>query len=67
MFRAIYLERRNGEFEASMRDLEESSLPSCDVTLRVEYSSLNYKDALAIANRGPGVRIWPMVPGIDVA
>lgn len=67
MFRAIYLERRNGEFEASMRDLEESSLPSCDVTLRVEYSSLNYKDALAIANRGPVVRIWPMVPGIDGA
>lgn len=67
MFKAILLERGEGRFDASLRELDDSALPEFDVTLRVEYSSLNYKDALAIANRGPVVRNWPMVPGIDGA
>ena len=67
MFKAILLERREEQFDASLRDLDDSALPAFDVTLRVEYSSLNYKDALAITNRGPVVRQWPMVPGIDGA
>ena len=67
MFKAIVLDRHDEQFSASLRDLEEHELSDFDVTLRVEYSSLNYKDALAITNRGPVVRRWPMVPGIDDA
>lgn len=67
MFKAILLERGEERFDASVRDLDDSALPEFDVTLRVEYSSLNYKDALAITNRSPVVRNWPMVPGIDGA
>ena len=50
-----------------LRELDDSALPEFDVTLRVEYSSLNYKDALADTNRGLVVRNWQMVPGIDGA
>jgi acrylyl-CoA reductase (NADPH) len=67
MFKAILLERNEERFEASVRELDDAALPDHDVTLRVDYSSLNYKDALAITNRGPVVRKWPMVPGIDGA
>ncbi|MGJ7511893.1 acrylyl-CoA reductase (NADPH) [Variovorax sp. GT1P44] len=67
MFKAILLQRREGRFGASLCELDDSALPEFDVTLRVAYSSLNYKDALAIADRGPVVRKWPMVPGIDGA
>ncbi|OUM03660.1 acrylyl-CoA reductase (NADPH) [Variovorax sp. JS1663] len=67
MFRAILLERQGDRFDAALRELDESALPAHDVTLRIEYSSLNYKDALAITQRGPVVRNWPMVPGIDGA
>ncbi|VTU46557.1 Acrylyl-CoA reductase AcuI (plasmid) [Variovorax sp. SRS16] len=67
MFKAILLERDAERFDASVCEVDDSALPDFDVTLRVDYSSLNYKDALAIANRGPVVRKWPMVPGIDGA
>jgi len=65
MFKALYLTR--DPFEARVAELDESALPEGDVTLRVEYSTVNYKDALAIADRGPVVRKWPMVAGIDGA
>src|SRR5205085_3134394 len=45
----------------------EANFPEGDVTIGVEYSTLNYKDALAITNRSPIVRAWPMVAGIDGA
>lgn len=67
MFNAILLEQKNGEFRSRLTKLDESELPECDITLRIEYSSLNYKDALAVTNKGPVVRKWPMVPGIDGA
>ncbi|NDZ13306.1 alcohol dehydrogenase [Variovorax sp. WS11] len=67
MFKAIVLQRHGSEFDASVRELDDAELPDFDVRLRVEYSSLNYKDALAIADRAPVVRRWPMVPGIDGA
>lgn len=67
MFRAILLDQQGDRFQAGLRELDESALPGHDVTVRVEYSSLNYKDALAITQRGPVVRSWPMVPGIDGA
>ncbi|HYC36554.1 MAG TPA: propionate--CoA ligase [Usitatibacter sp.] len=54
-------------FAAGLVDLDESQLPPGDVTVRVDYSTLNYKDALAITNKSPIVRKWPMVAGIDFA
>src|SRR3984885_14155489 len=67
MFKAILIERDERPYRATFAALEESSLPEGDVTVRVEYSTLNYKDALAITGKGPVVRHFPMVPGIDFA
>ena len=71
MFDALYLEKTEGGFSATRRRLTDDELaaatPDADVTLRVEYSTINYKDALALTNRSPVVRRWPMVPGIDGA
>src|ERR1700685_2327919 len=67
MFNAILIERDPPPYRASLKKLEESQLPAGDVSVRVEYSTLNYKDALAITGKGPVVRQFPMVPGIDFA
>jgi acrylyl-CoA reductase (NADPH) len=67
MFTAILVERDPPPYRASLKKLDESQLPEGDVTVRVEYSTLNYKDALAITGKGPVVRHFPMVPGIDFA
>ncbi len=69
MFKAIVLRREATEpgFGAAIEALEEAQLPPGDVTVRVTFSTLNYKDALALTNRAPVVRSWPMVPGIDLA
>jgi acrylyl-CoA reductase (NADPH) len=64
MFQALVLEK-NPEFGCAVRDVDESFLPEGDVTVAIQYSTLNYKDGLAITNRSPVVRNWPMVPGID--
>ncbi len=64
--KAIYL-TKDPEFRAQVADLQESQLPAGSVKLRVEYSTINYKDGLAIANASPIVRTWPMVAGIDGA
>ncbi|GAB4403279.1 MAG: MDR family oxidoreductase [Rhodoferax sp.] len=66
MFKALYLDRQNG-FSVGLRELDESALPPGEVTLAVSHSTLNYKDALALTNKSPVVRLWPMVPGIDGA
>ncbi|MFT9417527.1 MDR family oxidoreductase [Acetobacter sp.] len=65
MFDALYLEQAGQT--ATLRKLPENTLPDEEVTIRVHWSGLNYKDALAITGRGPVVRAWPMVPGIDFA
>jgi acrylyl-CoA reductase (NADPH) len=57
----------SGTFNAAVADIVESELMEGDVTVRVQYSTLNYKDGLAISNKSPVVRRWPMVPGIDFA
>ncbi|MEU0463540.1 MDR family oxidoreductase [Amycolatopsis sp. NPDC006131] len=67
MFKAILIDRSNTDYQAEVRNLEEEELPDGDVTVRIVYSSLNYKDALAITGKGPVVRSFPMVPGIDLA
>ena len=64
MFQALVLEK-DPEFRAQVRAVDDSFLPEGDVTVAVEYSTINYKDALAITNRSPVVRSWPMVAGID--
>ncbi len=64
MFKAIQLSSGDA-FVARVAEIDEAALPPGDVTVSVEYSTLNYKDALAITNRAPVVRSWPMVAGID--
>jgi acrylyl-CoA reductase (NADPH) len=65
--KAILLSKDNDQFQARVADIGDQDLPEGDVTLRVEYSTINYKDALAITNKSPIVRKWPMVGGIDAA
>jgi acrylyl-CoA reductase (NADPH) len=68
MFRALMLEKdADGAVTAAIRDVDESTLPEGDATVDVEYSTINYKDGLAIVNGAPVVRAWPMIPGIDFA
>ncbi len=67
MFKAILIEKDEAGQHVALKDLTEDQLPEGDVTVRVSCSSLNYKDALAITGKGPVVRKFPMVPGIDLA
>lgn len=67
MFKGILIEKDEAGYRASLTDLDEAELPEGDVTVRVSHSTLNYKDALAITGKGPVVRKFPMVPGIDLA
>jgi acrylyl-CoA reductase (NADPH) len=67
MFNAILVERDPGPYRATLRNLDEAQLPPAEVAVRIDYSTLNYKDALAITGQGPVVRQFPMVPGIDFA
>jgi acrylyl-CoA reductase (NADPH) len=71
MFNAIYLTRDNDQFRAELRELDDAALQAntagTDVTVDIEYSTINYKDGLALTNKSPVVRKWPMVPGIDCA
>ncbi len=67
MFSAILIEQGEQVQSAAVTTLEEAQLPEGDVSVDVEYSTLNYKDALAITGKSPIVRSFPMVPGIDLA
>ena len=71
MFKAIVLNRSGDQFAAQIRSLTNDELaantPATDVGVAVEYSTVNYKDALALTDKGPVVRRWPMVAGIDAA
>ena len=64
MFQALVLEKEPA-FNAAVREVDDDFLPDGDVTVAIEYSTLNYKDGLAITNKSPVVRSWPMVAGID--
>jgi len=66
MFKALVLDKSEG-FRAEVREVDDSFLPDGDVTVAIDYSTLNYKDGLAITNRLPIVRSWPMIAGIDGA
>ncbi|SDT13532.1 acrylyl-CoA reductase (NADPH) [Pseudomonas oryzae] len=67
MFRAILIDKDDHGYRASLQELDETRLPEGEVCVRVSHSTLNYKDALAITGKGPVVRQFPMVPGIDLA
>ena len=66
-YRAFVVNRTGEQFSAGLTTLAESDLPPGDVTIRVEWSSVNYKDGLAATPEGRVVRAFPMVPGVDLA
>jgi acrylyl-CoA reductase (NADPH) len=66
MFNGILIEKDDQGYRAAVKDIDESVLPEGDVTVNVSHSTINYKDALAITGKGPVVRRFPMVPGIDL-
>ena len=67
MFKAIVLDKVDDQQTVAFKDLDESQLPEGDVTIRVAYSTMNYKDALALTGSAPIAKSYPMVPGIDFA
>jgi len=67
MFKALLLEKDDAGFRAGVTTLEESRLPAGDVLVQPACSTINFKDGLALTNKSPVVRVWPMVPGIDGA
>jgi acrylyl-CoA reductase (NADPH) len=67
MFTGLLLEKTDSGLVAGLKQLDENQLPAGDVLVAPAWSTLNYKDGLAITGKGPVVRNWPMVPGIDGA
>lgn len=67
MFKALVLEETDGKVAAAVTELDEAQLPEGDVTVAVDYSTLNYKDGMVIKGIGRLVRQYPHVPGIDFA
>ena len=66
MFKGILIEKDDAGYRATLSDIDEAQLPDGDVTVNVQFSTLNYKDGLAITGKGPVVRKFPLVPGIDL-
>jgi acrylyl-CoA reductase (NADPH) len=67
MFKAIVVEKDESGYRAGLKEVDESALPAGDVTVRVAYSTINYKDGLAITGKGPVVRKFLLHAGIDFA
>jgi acrylyl-CoA reductase (NADPH) len=67
MFKAILIDKNATSYNSLVTDINEEQLPEGDVLVRVAYSTINFKDALAITGQSPVVRHFPMVPGIDFA
>jgi acrylyl-CoA reductase (NADPH) len=66
MFKGILIEKDDDGYRAAVQQIDDSVLPEGDVIVNVEYSTLNYKDALAITGKAPVIRKFPMIPGIDL-
>ncbi|WP_201755350.1 acrylyl-CoA reductase family protein [Paenibacillus glycinis] len=66
-FRALVVDKQSDAFDVGIRELRMEDLPEGDVTIRVAYSSINYKDGMAATPGGRVVRAYPIVPGIDLA
>src|SRR6185312_6503861 len=67
MFKALLLTEKDGKVTSQITQLDEERLPDGDVTVRVQYSTLNYKDGLILNGLGRLVRNYPHVPGVDFA
>jgi acrylyl-CoA reductase (NADPH) len=67
MFRAWWIERTEAGQAVSLRELDDALLTEGDVLVRVAYSTINYKDGLALTGRAPIARRFPMIPGVDLA
>src|SRR5947207_7586063 len=66
-FKAIVIEKSDGGQNVRLGDFDEANLMDGDVTVRVEWSTVNYKDGLALTGKAPVVRRWPMIAGVDFA
>src|SRR3954452_13461824 len=66
-FKAIVIEKADAGQKVALTDFDEKDLMDGDVTVRVEWSTVNYKDGLAVTGKAPVVRRWPMIGGIDLA
>jgi acrylyl-CoA reductase (NADPH) len=66
-FKAVLIEKSDAGQSVALKDFDEAGLMDGDVTVRVEWSTINYKDGLAIAGKAPVVRRYPMIAGIDLA
>jgi acrylyl-CoA reductase (NADPH) len=66
-FKAIRVDRTGDRYEAAYVQMSEADLPAGDVDVDVVFSAINYKDGLAVTGKGPVVRRFPMVPGVDLA
>jgi acrylyl-CoA reductase (NADPH) len=66
-FRAYLVDKPDGHYKVEARSLTEADLMEGDVTIRVTHSTVNYKDGLALTGKGPVVRRFPMIPGIDLS
>lgn len=66
MFNGILITKEESGYRAAVAQMDEAQLPAGDVSVRVSHSTLNYKDGLAITGKGPVVRSFPMVPGVDL-
>ncbi len=67
MFNAILIDKDDSGYRAHLQQIDEQQLPEGNVSVNVAYSTLNFKDGLAITGSSPVVRKFPMVPGIDLA
>jgi acrylyl-CoA reductase (NADPH) len=66
-FKAIVIEKAEGGQNVALTDFDDANLMEGDVTVRVEWSTVNYKDGLAVTGKAPVVRRWPMIAGVDLA
>jgi len=66
-YRALVVDKQGDDFTVATRELSEADLPAGEVTIKVEWSSINYKDGLALSPTGRVLRSYPMVPGVDLA
>jgi acrylyl-CoA reductase (NADPH) len=66
-FKALIADQKDGQFSASIQEIDHAALPAGEVLIQVAYSSLNYKDGLAVTGKPGVIRKFPMVPGVDFA
>ena len=64
-FKAVIIDNQNEKFTRDIREIDSSHLKDGNVLIKIDYSSLNYKDAMILKDGGRIVRKFPFVPGID--